>query len=176
MIKSNSKGPRDEGGATAVPTHQIVTEIVAEYSDPPLIVMIDKMLDQESVDALHQCGDCFVSLAHSEGFGLCPFEAVIHDKPVIITGWGGQLDYLDPGMSMLVDFKLVDVVDERGKVSYYAPQRWAEPNLDHAVAVLREVYRDPEIARGRAVQLGTRVRERFSEDAATQCLLTAIQG
>ena len=41
------------------------------------------------------------------GGGWGAFEAARLGKPVIMTGYGGQLDYLDAELSHLVDYTLV---------------------------------------------------------------------
>jgi ADP-heptose:LPS heptosyltransferase len=38
--------------------------------------------------------DCYVSLTKTEGFGLGVFDAYQSKKDVIVTGYGGQIEYL----------------------------------------------------------------------------------
>lgn len=46
-------------------------------------------------DAIHVSEITFV---RSEGTGLSGLEAILHENPVIITAYGGQLDYLKSGV------------------------------------------------------------------------------
>src|SRR5690606_37410272 len=58
---------------------------------PPLVVITDETLSDGEMQALHERGDCFVSLTRTEGWGLGAFEAARLGKPVVMTAYGGQL-------------------------------------------------------------------------------------
>ena len=51
--------------------------------------------------------DCYVSLHRSEGLGLTMAEAMALGKPVIATGYSGNLHFMTPENSYLVDFARV---------------------------------------------------------------------
>ena len=40
--------------------------------------------------------DCYASLHRSEGFGITMAEAMLLGKPVIATGYSGNLDFMRP--------------------------------------------------------------------------------
>ena len=86
--------------------------------------------------------DIAVSLHRSEGFGLLMAEAMAAGKPVIATGWSGNLDFMNNECSVLVDYKLVPVEDPQHLYDKYdAP--WAEPDVDQAAQALRRLLGDP---------------------------------
>ena len=60
-------------------------------------------------DALIAACDSYVSLHRSKGFGLTAAEAMALGKPVIATGYSGNLDYMTPKNSYLVDFELTPI-------------------------------------------------------------------
>ena len=65
-----------------------------------------------------------------------------YGKKVIVTGYGGQVDYLGNNYSGLVSYKLVDVQNmDSFTHGYYmqGKQQWAAPNIDHAVELMRKV-------------------------------------
>ncbi len=132
-----SGGGRVEPGTTA----WSLAELLRGHPDPPEIRLITRRLSDGEIGRLHDDGDCFVSLCRSEGWGLGAFDAAAHGTPVVTTAFGGHLDYL-AGSPHLVDFDLVAVEDPSGLPSYAPDQRWAEPDLDHGAAVLREVLAD----------------------------------
>ena len=98
---------------------QLVLKTSRGDSDPALIHqlhvagttigarVIDKMMSREDSYALMQASDCYVSLHRSEGFGLTMAEAMLMGKPVIATGYSGNLDFMDSHNSLLVDCKVV---------------------------------------------------------------------
>ncbi len=107
--------------------------------------------------------DCYVSLHRSEGFGLTLAEAMSLGKPVIATGYSGNVDFMDPGCSYLVDYTLTEVGP--GVEIYPAEGIWAEPDLDHAAALMRQVYENPDDAAERAERGRLRIAEQLSPEA-----------
>ena len=102
------------------------------------------------------CCDSYVSLHRSEGFGLTLAEAMALGKPVIATGYSGNLDFMDADTSHLVDYQLVPVRDGG---PFYRGGRWAEPSIAHAAQVMRQVVDRPAEAHA----LGERARESVGE-------------
>lgn len=104
--------------------------------------------------ALTAAADIVLSLHRSEGFGLVPAEAMLLGKPVIATGWSGNMDFMTNEDSVLVGFRLVPAVDPRAV--FEAPDAvWAEPDLDEAAAALRRLAGDP----AERARLGARARD-----------------
>src|SRR3954469_10812605 len=69
------------------------------------IVVVDRFVtDQQRVNLINRC-DAYVSLHRSEGFGLTLGEAMALGKPVIGTGFGGNVDFMTPANSWLVDYE-----------------------------------------------------------------------
>jgi glycosyltransferase involved in cell wall biosynthesis len=118
--------------------------------DDPRILLIDGFLDHEAAVGLMSVCDAFVSLHRSEGFGLGMAEAMCLGKPVVATGYSGNLDFMTPVNSCLVRHRLVPVGD--GEYPYGAGQHWAEPDVEHAAECMLRLVDDPTFARtvGRA--------------------------
>ena len=102
--------------------------------------------------------DCYVSLHRAEGFGLTMAEAMAMGKPVIATGYSGNLDFMDPGCAYLVDYELTTVGP--GIDIYPEDGIWAEPSVDHAAALMRRVVERPD----EAAERGGRARERIERE------------
>jgi glycosyltransferase involved in cell wall biosynthesis len=114
--------------------------------------LVTRDLSNGEISALHARGDCFVSLTRSEGWGIPAFDAATAGNPVVITGYGGHLDYLDDATAYIVDYESVEVRDPWGALSYTPDQHWAEASIEHAATLMRRVADDPAeaAARGRA--------------------------
>jgi glycosyltransferase involved in cell wall biosynthesis len=98
-------------------------------------------LPEPALRGLIAASDIVLSLHRSEGFGLIPAAAMLLGRPVVATGWSGNLDFMTAETSALVSYRLVPVVDPRG--TYELPgAMWAEPALDDAVASLRRLADD----------------------------------
>ncbi len=115
-------------------------------------LVLDRMMSRQEVNALLNCCDCYVSLHRSEGYGLTMAEAMLLGKPVIATGYSGNLDFMTPQNSLLVDYAHVPVGPE--VPHYRAGGTWAEPSVEHAAHWMRWVVDHPDQARA----LGGRAR------------------
>jgi len=136
----------------------------------PDVVVLDRYLSFEHNRALMATCDCYVSLHRSEGFGLTLAEAMALGKPVIATGYSGNMGFMSDETAYLVPWTPGEVPVANDPYPHHA--RWAEPDLDAAAALMRDVYEHPEKAaakgaRARADVLahhGLDVRARFVAD------------
>ena len=127
------------------------------------IRIIDAPLSGDEYAGLVRCCDCFASLHRSEGFGLTMAEAMALKKPVIATGWSGNLTFMTFDNSFLVSYTLRRL--ERDFGPYKAGNVWAEPDVDHAAQLMREVRSHPDRARSVAARGARTIRDLFSVEA-----------
>jgi glycosyltransferase involved in cell wall biosynthesis len=116
------------------------------------IHVVDRSLSNEEMGRLMATCDCYVSLHRAEGFGLTLAEAMAIGKPVIATGYSGNLDFMTAENSYLVDYTVVRVGPD---CEIYPPDgEWADPDIDQAAAFMRAVLEVPEgaAARGRLAE------------------------
>ena len=104
--------------------------------------------------------DCFVSLHRSEGFGLSVAEAMYLGKPVISTNWSATAEFVTPRNGCPVDVQLVTLEENHG--SYSEGSVWAEPDVDHAAALMRKLAQDPAWGARLGAQAAADIRRRFS--------------
>jgi glycosyltransferase involved in cell wall biosynthesis len=102
------------------------------------LTVIDRMFSRDETLSLIDSCDAYVSLHRSEGLGLTMAEAMLLGKPVIATRYSGNLDFMDDANSLLVDFQLVPV--GRTAPPYGPNGYWAEPSVDHAAHLMRQIY------------------------------------
>jgi glycosyltransferase involved in cell wall biosynthesis len=119
----------------------------------PDIHVIDRSLSGEQLDGVMAACDCYVSLHRAEGFGLTMAEAMAIGKPVIATGYSGNLDFMDEHNSYLVDCAIARVGPEND--IYPSDGEWAQPSVEHAAELMRRVYEDRE----GAARVGARARD-----------------
>ena len=127
--------------------------------------------------ALHQRGNCYVSLHHGEGWNLPLFDAACRGKAIIATGYSGPMEYLDATVHSLVRHQLAPV---RQRYAYYLPpMQWAEPDVAHAVELMHSVFHEGDAASKRAAAHAEHLRKTFNFEsigtAARQRLLHLLR-
>lgn len=121
----------------------------------PDVHLIEGYVSGAEKSAMISHCDCYVSLHRSEGFGLTLAEAMYFGKPVIGTGYSGNLDFMTSRNSHLVNYELRGIGPGAGP--YPAEGEWAEPDLEHAARLMRHVRDDPaaatELGRTAAIEI-----------------------
>jgi glycosyltransferase involved in cell wall biosynthesis len=137
------------------------------------IHVLDRSLSPHELDGLMAACDCYVSLHRAEGFGLTLAEAMAIGKPTIATGYSGNVDFMDERNSYLVDYTIGRVGPE---CEIYPPEgEWAEPSVEHAAALMRRVYEQPEEARIRGEQAARDVQRTLSREATGAAMRARLQ-
>lgn len=136
-----------------------------EVSSHPHVRIIDEYLPDDERDVLVAHCAAYVSLHKAEGLGLTIAEAMAWGKPVIITAYGGPLQFANTENAMLVPWAPGVVKDASGP--YVAGMRWAEPDLDEAARLMRLVLKEPEHARALGERAARDIRDLHSFEAAS---------
>lgn len=139
----------------------------------PDVIVRDEYLSPELHNALLGHCDAYVSLHRSEGFGLDLAAAIGLGKPVIATGYSGNLEFMDDDTAYLVDYDLVPVGP--GNDPYPPDSRWARPRIDHAAALMRRVMERRDEAQERGLKAAASVKTRFSVEARSATLARMIE-
>jgi O-antigen biosynthesis protein len=138
-------------------------EVLQEVAGSDRITVTTERMTREEVLGLHVACDALVSLHRSEGFGRCIAEAMAYGKPVIVTNYSGSRDFAREGTACVVDYRLVPVPSD--SYPFSEGQKWAEPDVQHAAALMQRIARD-ESYRKQVAEAGQRfVLENFSEAA-----------
>lgn len=132
----------------------------ASLAGLPGSVLLDRTLTRTEVYELESACDCYVSLHRSEGFGLAVAECMYLGKPVIVTDWSATAEFVDAGNGLPVSCSLVTL--DRNHGPYAKGQTWAQPDVAHAAACMRQIAGDAELGR----RLGAAARARIEQDFA----------
>lgn len=168
--------PAYAAGPTLAMAQQAVDDATDEIDrDAPPICVLPGDLTGREVDLLHEIADAYVTLTHSEGWGLGLFDAAARGTPAIGTGYGGQLDYLGHDWPGAVRWQptRVRVYPSYGP-SYWPSQRWAAPDLGHAIGLMRALAADPSPARARAATIAERIANDYAEPVVARRFIEAI--
>ena len=111
--------------------------VAAARAAGPDVVVLDRQFTFPEQRAFLRELDVLVSLHRSEGYGNSLLEAMGHAHPVIATGYSGNLEFMTTENSWLIPYAYIVV--PAGSDMYPEGMRWADPDLDVAAAMMREV-------------------------------------
>lgn len=133
-------------------------------SDDPRIVVINETYHYKDLLALKQACDCYVSLHRAEGWGFGMIEAMQLGKPVVATSYSGNMDFCNADTAYLVDYDLIGV-REAEYIFVERGSQWAQPNITHAAARMREVAADRVAAEAKGAAAAKYIKANFSVSA-----------
>jgi glycosyltransferase involved in cell wall biosynthesis len=126
--------------------HPVLEDLRARTRANPRISLLEDTLDYDSVLSLYASLDVFVSLHRSEGIGLALMETMALGKPVIATGWSGNMSFMDRSSACIVSHAMVPVDSDTHVYSRQvlgSTALWAEPDVTHAAEWMRVLASDP---------------------------------
>jgi glycosyltransferase involved in cell wall biosynthesis len=130
------------------------------------IIIINSYMPREQLHSLLSECQTYISLHRSEGYGLTLAEAMALGKPVIATGYSGNMDFMKPENSILVPFELVPVGDDA--FPYPQDSRWAQPDIEYAANAMRELSLDESLRSRIGGQARLDVISEFTMDRAAE--------
>ena len=102
----------------------------------PRVLIINQQVDNDYISSLHTACDCYVSFSHSEGVGMGAVEAAMHDKPVILSEYGGATEYVKTPYVVPCEKVPIGVHD-----FLYTPDLvWGEPDFKTLCQYMEECY------------------------------------
>ncbi|HVU02427.1 MAG TPA: glycosyltransferase [Polyangiaceae bacterium] len=126
----------------------------------PVIWLRDVCLDEFQMKSFLSRLDVYASLHRAEGFGLVLAEAMALGRPVVATGFSGNMEFMDADSARIVAHR--EVVTDRSHGPYPRGTRWAEPDVAHAAHLFRELHGNAELRK----ELGRRARARIESTLA----------
>ncbi len=139
----------------------------------PEIHLIEDTITTGMKNAMVAGCDAYISLHRSEGLGLTMGEAMYFGKPVIATAYSGNLDFMTEANSFLVPHTMVEIGP--GADPYPADRHWAEPDLDRAAELMREVFENPAAAARRGRRAAEDIRRTHSRIASGESIARRME-
>lgn len=113
--------------------------LAGEVNRPNIRLMHGHLNRRDMLTLIATC-DSYISLHRSEGFGLGMAQAMYFGKPVIATGYSGNMEFMNQNNSFPVKYKLTELEQDYGP--YEQGNVWAEPDPDHAGHLMQLISRN----------------------------------
>jgi glycosyltransferase involved in cell wall biosynthesis len=136
------------------------------------VIVRDGYVSPVERDSYVAACDCYVSLHRSEGFGLTLTEAMACGKPVIATGYSGNLEFMGEQNSYLVPYRLVEIPDTWWAHAEHS--QWAEPDVDVAAELIRLAWENPGQARASGRRARDELLGQFALDRTTEFIANRL--
>lgn len=142
--------------------------VLAEGQTLPNVYIVHGELTDDEMNSLynHPKVKSHVSLTKGEGFGRPLLEASVSGKPVIASGWGGHMDFLNVNDAVLIGGELKQIHPSSVWDNVLIKESsWFAPDIQQSANALAAVYSNYAEFRKKAHTLGKENARKFSYQA-----------
>ena len=140
-----------------------IKKTVAANTLPNIYLLHGEFTDDEINNLYnHPKVKCMVSLTKGEGWGrtLCEFSSI--NKPIITTGWSGQLDYLKPEFTALLTGTLTPIHSSAANNMLLKEASWFSADVQQASNLILDMFDNYKKYAELAKRQGYHTRNNFS--------------
>ncbi len=143
----------------------------------PNVYLVHGDLSLEEMNRLynHPKVKAHVCFTHGEGFGRPLLEASLSGKPVIASGWSGQLDFLPKTLAVLLPGTLTNIPDSAVNEWIVKEGNWYTVNYSVAAGKMNDVFENYINYVPNAEKLRLENSEKFTLEAGNKLLIEVIE-
>ena len=112
----------------------------------------------------HSKVKAMISLTKGEGYGRPLLEFTLTKKPLIASGWSGQLDFLDPKLTNLIGGQLTNVHPSTQNQFLLPESQWFAPDHGQIGHYLKDVFENYKNYTEKAKRQAFKSKNEFSYD------------
>jgi len=112
----------------------------------------------------HSKVKAMISLTKGEGYGRPLLEFTLSKKPLITSGWSGQLDFLDPKLTNLIGGQLTNVHPSTQNQFLLPESQWFSPDHGQIGFYLKDVFENYKNYTEKAKRQAFKSKKEFSYD------------
>jgi glycosyltransferase involved in cell wall biosynthesis len=120
---------------------------VPTWTPHPQVLFVPFQMPFDYISALYKLSHAYVSPHHSESWGITMSDAMLCGKPVIATGYSGNMDYMNADNSFLLSYKEAEVPSDQPSVAVEPGMIWCDPDtssLEESFLRLYSGHSSPE--------------------------------
>jgi len=145
----------------------------------PNVYLLHGEFTDEEINEIynHSKVKAMVNLTKGEGFGRPLLEFSLVKKPIITTGWSGQLDYLNPDFTTLIPGELTPVHPSAANQFLLPEAKWFTPDNGQVGFYLKDVFENYKKYQEKAVRQAYKSKTEFSYEKMKELIderLTAL--
>jgi len=145
---------------------------------PNVYLLHGEFTDQEMNEIYnHSKVKAMINLTKGEGFGRPLLEFSLVKKPIITSGWSGQLDYLNPEFTTLLTGELTPVHPSAANQFLLKEAKWFTPDNGQVGQYLKDVFENYKKYQEKAVRQAYKSKTEFSYEKMKELIdkrLTAL--
>lgn len=143
-----------------------IKQTVNSTNLPNIYLIHGEITDQEMNELYnHKKVKAMISLTKGEGYGRPLLEFTQSKKPLIVSGWSGQLDFANAEFATLIPGNLTPIhPSAQVKDMLIEGSRWFSPDLGHAGGVMKDCFEDYGKYETNGKRLAYYCKENFSYD------------
>jgi glycosyltransferase involved in cell wall biosynthesis len=148
-------------------TREKIESVVKTFGDKcPSIYLVHGDMEESDMSNLyhHPKVKSMISFAKGEGYGRPMAEFTLTGKPIIASGWSGQLDFLPPKHSVLLEGSLTSVDESAADQFLMKEAQWFSVNYSTAANKIYDVYKNYDIYLKKSEGLRTNTLNNFTLD------------
>ena len=143
-----------------------ISKIKRQYvnDDLPNVYVLNGGLTDQQMNELynHPKVKAMVSFTKGEGFGRPLQEFCLSKKPLIVSGWSGYMDFVEPGLAIVLGGQLEKVHASAANQWLKKEYDWFQVNPKQAKDALKNVFTNYKKYVGPAKQQGHYIKTEFS--------------
>jgi glycosyltransferase involved in cell wall biosynthesis len=120
---------------------KLIKKTVNSKNLPNVYLLHGEFTDEEMNEIYnHSKVKAMVSLTKGEGFGRPLLEFTLSKKPLLTTGWSGQMDFLNPEFTNLIQGQLTNVHQSAANQWLLPESQWFSPDHSQIGSYLKDIF------------------------------------
>ena len=148
-------------------TREKIERVVQSFGDKcPSIYLVHGDLEETNMASLyhHPKVKAMVSFTKGEGYGRPLAEFTLTGKPIVASGWSGQVDFLPKEHSVLLEGELTPVHESAADDFIMKEAQWFTVNYNMAANKLYDIYNNYDIYVKQSAGLKQNTLNKFTLD------------
>ena len=147
-----------------------IENVIKDLDDvPPIYLLHGDLSDTEMAELYnHPKVKAMVSFTKGEGYGRPLAEFATSGKPIMVSNWSGQVDFLPKEHTILLDGQLTDVHESAADKFLLKESKWFTVNYSDAANKLYQLFNDYDSHLKKSVGLKTNILTNFTMEKMTE--------